>query len=56
MDGAVTVGDARLGKGDAVTDLDRALATVHAESAATLVAFLVDRAAPASTAGTISGR
>jgi hypothetical protein len=56
MDGAVTVGDTRLGKDDAVTHLDGALATVYAESAVPLVAFLVDRAGPASTAGTISGR
>lgn len=55
MDGSVSVGDS-LRKGDAVTDLEEALPMVRAESASTLVAFLVDRSAPASTAGTISGK
>jgi hypothetical protein len=45
MDGAVGIGGARLGKGDAVTDLDGALPVVQAKCAATLVAFLVDRSA-----------
>jgi len=56
MDGAIRVGDARLGKGDAVTDLDGVWPVVHTESTVTLAAFLVDRSAPASSAGTISGR
>ncbi|MGA8350986.1 MAG: pirin family protein [Isosphaeraceae bacterium] len=56
MDGAIRVGDARLGKGDTVTDLDGTWPVVHAESAATLVAFVVVRSAPASTAGTIRRR
>lgn len=56
MDGAVSVGGARLGKGDAATHPAASPPAVRAESAATLVAFLVDRSAPASTAGTISGR
>lgn len=55
MDGSVNVGES-LGKGDAVTDLEQALPAVRAESASTLVVFFVDRAAPASTAGTISGK
>src|SRR5271166_1978407 len=56
MDGAIRVGDARLRTGDTVTDLDGTWPVVHAESAATLVAFVVVRSAPASTAGTISRR
>jgi redox-sensitive bicupin YhaK (pirin superfamily) len=55
MDGVVKVGAERLGKGDAVSDLDQSLPTIRALSDATLVLFLVDRTAPASTAGTISG-
>jgi redox-sensitive bicupin YhaK (pirin superfamily) len=56
MDGAVTAGTETLGKGDAMTDLDQPLLTLRAEAPATLVAFPVDRTAPASQAGTISGR
>jgi len=55
MDGAVRVGSERLGKGDAATDLEAALPSVHAESEATLVLFLVDRTARATRNGTISG-
>jgi redox-sensitive bicupin YhaK (pirin superfamily) len=55
MDGAVEVGGERLGKGDAVSDLNQPLPTVCAMTDATLVLFLVDRTAPASIAGTISG-
>jgi|1186.fasta_scaffold05876_3 redox-sensitive bicupin YhaK (pirin superfamily) len=55
MDGVVEVGTERLGKGDAVSDLDQPLPIVRALGDATLVLFLVDRAAPASLAGTISG-
>lgn len=56
MDGVIEVDVERLGKGDAVSDLDQPLPTVRAMTDATLVLFLVDRTAPASTAGTISGR
>jgi redox-sensitive bicupin YhaK (pirin superfamily) len=55
MDGVVEVGTERLGKGDAVSDLDQPLPIVRALGDATLVLFLVDRTAPASLAGTISG-
>jgi len=55
MDGAVTLGKARLGKGDAATDF-AAAARISAETETTLVLFLVDRSAPASKAGTISGQ
>lgn len=56
MDGTVSTGEVRLEKGDAVTDLERPLPGLRAESDATLVLFLVDRSAQASTAGTISGQ
>lgn len=56
LDGAVEVGGERLGKGDAAGDAGEHLPPVRAETDAMLVLFLVDRAAPASKAGTISGR
>jgi len=56
MDGEVRAGNVELGKGDALTDIDGPLPAIHAESQTTLVAFLVDRSARASEAGTISGR
>ncbi len=56
MDGAVRAGSVELGKGDALTDLDAPLPAIRAEGQTTLVAFLVDQSAPASAAGTISGR
>lgn len=56
MDGAVQIGDVRISKGDSVSDLDQPLPSVSYITDATLVLFLVDRAAPGSTAGTISGR
>ncbi len=55
MDGAIEIGGERLNKGDAVTDLNQQLQKLRIMSDATLVLFLVDRAAPASMAGTISG-
>jgi len=55
MDGAVTLDNAHLGKGDAAAEFDPA-ERISAEANTTLVLFLVDRSAPASTAGTISGR
>jgi quercetin 2,3-dioxygenase len=56
MDGTVNVGQVRLEKGEAATDLDDPLPKVHAHADATLVLFLVDRLAQSSTAGTISGQ
>ena len=56
MDGRVSIGGERLGKGDAATDLQIALPAVRAEVATTLVLFLVDRGASGSHAGTISGQ
>jgi len=56
MDGAISLGNEFLDKGDAVTDLESALPTIRAEAPATLVLFLVDRHVTGSTAGTISGR
>lgn len=55
MDGAITVGDHMLTKGDAISDPSAALPTLHAKSAATVVAFLTNPAAPASLAGSHSG-
>lgn len=56
MDGIVTIGTETLAKGDAVTDLHQPLPTLRAKGPTTLVGFLVDRTAPATQAGTISGR
>jgi redox-sensitive bicupin YhaK (pirin superfamily) len=55
LDGSATAGGQRLGKGDALTDLDAPLPPIRVDSDAVLVAFLVDRSAPASLRGTISG-
>jgi redox-sensitive bicupin YhaK (pirin superfamily) len=56
LDGAIEVGDQRLGKGDGISDDSGALPPVAALGDATLVLFLVNRSARASRAGTISGR
>jgi hypothetical protein len=56
VDGAIRDGDARLGKGETMTDLDGAGPVVHADGAATHVALVVIRSAPTSTAGAINGR
>lgn len=56
MNGEIEFGGERLGNGDAVSELDQPLPTVRNITDATLVLFLVDRAAPSSTTGTISGR
>lgn len=57
MDGSIETGlGERVGKGDAVMDDEAALGAVVATAETTLVAFLIDLAAPASRAGTISGR
>jgi redox-sensitive bicupin YhaK (pirin superfamily) len=55
MDGAIVAGDERLEKGDACSDADAPLPPLRASRDTTLVAFLVDLAAPASRSGTISG-
>ena len=56
MDGSVAIGGVRLGKGDAVTDVEQPLPKLRAEDNSTLVLLLVDRSARASTVGTISGQ
>jgi hypothetical protein len=56
MDGSIAIGEMRLDNGDAVTDLEQTLPKLRAEVDSTLVLFLVDRSAQASTAGTISGQ
>lgn len=56
MHGTVEVGGLSLEKGDAVADADSDLPEFHATSDTTLVAFIIDPAAPASLAGTHSGR
>lgn len=55
MDGEAVISGQTLTKGDAITDLDGPLGDILAAADATLIAFLVDPKAPASTAGTISG-
>lgn len=57
MDGRIRVGDQTMATGDAVAvaEGDR-LPVMISEAPSTLVLFLVDRNAPASRAGTISGR
>ena len=55
VDGLTEFGVERIGKGDAASDLDQPLPTIRALKDASLVLFLVDRTAQASTAGTISG-
>jgi quercetin 2,3-dioxygenase len=56
MHGTVEVGGRSLEKGDAVTDATADLPELRATSDTTLVAFLIDPAAPVSLAGTHSGR
>ena len=56
MHGTVEVGGQSLEKGDAVTDADADLSEFRATSDTTLVAFLIDPAAPVSLAGSHSGR
>jgi quercetin 2,3-dioxygenase len=55
LDGSVTAGGQQLGQGDALTDLDASLPPIRVGSDSVLVAFLVDRSAPASLRGTMSG-
>lgn len=55
LDGAVTVGESRLEKGDGISTSHASLPLLHAEASSALVLFLVDVAAPYSMAGTISG-
>jgi len=56
MHGSVEVGHQSLEKGDAVTDAAADLPEFCVTSDTTLVAFLIDPAAPASLAGSHSGR
>ena len=57
MEGEAEAGNRRLRAGDALADVETAaLPPLTIMEAATLVLFLVDRAAPASRASTISGR
>jgi len=56
MHGTVEVGNQSLEKGDAVTDAAADLPELHATSDTTLVVFLIDPVAPASLAGSHSGR
>ena len=56
MDGTVEIGEHSLAKGDAVVDAVADLPEIRATSDTTLVACLIDPAAPMSLAGTHSGR
>ena len=56
MHGTVEIGGQPLEKGDAVTDAAADLPEFRATSDTTLVAFLIDPAAPVSLAGSHSGR
>ncbi|MGO4538370.1 pirin family protein [Paenibacillus sp. 2TAB19] len=55
MDGNVTVDEAELFKGDAISDSKAALPTFRSTNDTTLVAFLVDMDAPATLSGWFSG-
>lgn len=55
FDGEISAGDAHLQKGDALADDEAALPIIKAMRPSTVLAFLVDRNAHASRAGTISG-
>jgi quercetin 2,3-dioxygenase len=54
--GQVTLSDMPLATNDAVAIAGEQSLTLHADTTSDLVMFLVDRAAPASRAGTLSGR
>ncbi len=56
FDGEISAGGTHLLKGDAIADDEKPLPAVKAIRPSTLVAFLVDRRARATRAGTISGR
>ena len=56
MHGTVEIGNQSLEKGDAVADTAADLPELRATSDTTLVAFLIDPAAPVSLAGSHSGR
>jgi len=56
MDGTVEVGGQLLEKGDAVVDSVKDLQPFRATSDSTLVAFVINPAAPVSLAGNFSGR
>ncbi|MBR1156306.1 pirin family protein [Bradyrhizobium sp. JYMT SZCCT0428] len=55
FDGEINAGTAHLLKGDALADDETPLPAIKTIRPSTLVAFLVDRHAPATRAGTISG-
>jgi redox-sensitive bicupin YhaK (pirin superfamily) len=55
FDGEISAGSADLVKGDALADDENPLPPIKAIRPATLLAFLVDRRADATRAGTISG-
>lgn len=55
MDGAISLDDIELEKRDLVTDLDQPLGTVTAQTNTTIVVFLVDLEAQATTTGLFSG-
>ena len=54
--GEVVLGETRLATNDAVAITDGYSPTLQASTTSDLVLFLVDRSAPASHAGTLSGR
>ena len=56
MDGEIEIEEVRVSKYEAVTDLDNSLPPIYTTENATLVLFLVDRNAPMSLKGTISGK
>ncbi|OWK22815.1 hypothetical protein AJ87_46000 [Rhizobium yanglingense] len=51
MDGLATIGEEKLGKGDAAADAELPLPKIRAEASTTLVLFPVDRHAHSSLAG-----
>jgi hypothetical protein len=55
FDGKISAGSAHLLKGDALADDEIPLPSIRAIRPSTLVVFLVDRRAPATRVGAISG-
>ena len=55
MNGEITVGDFKIKKQEAVTDLDNPLPPITAIEDTTIVLFFVDMSVPMSMAGTVSG-
>ncbi|WP_026906841.1 pirin family protein [Paucisalibacillus globulus] len=56
MNGEIQVGEWSINKYEAVTDLESPLPPIYAKEESTLVLFFVDRNAPMSLMGTISGK